>query len=162
MQNIRPVSEKKWDISNHAFYQAYHFAMRYKEFKDILRYKTNTVGSPKFGDTTGSGVTKSATEELAIKRAWAKKNYKMIEESAKQADQQLYKYILKAVTEEGITYKYLKTVNEDMKIGAKIALEGVKEELIKVRAELKRKGYDNRRGFTTIEAYIDDSIKELK
>ena len=110
MQNIRPVSEKKWDISNHAFYQAYHFAMRYKEFKDILRYKTNTVGSPKFGDTTGSGVTKSATEELAIKRAWAKKNYKMIEESAKKADQQLYKYILKAVTEEGITYKYLKTV----------------------------------------------------
>ena len=54
MQNIRPVSEKKWDISNHAFYQAYHFAMRYKEFKDILRYKTNTVGSPKFGDTTVS------------------------------------------------------------------------------------------------------------
>ena len=73
MQNIRPVSEKKWDISNHAFYQAYHFAMRYKEFRDILRYKTNTVGSPKFGDTTGSGVTKSVTEELAIKRAWAKK-----------------------------------------------------------------------------------------
>ena len=36
-------------------------------------------------------------------------------------------------------------MNEDMKIGAKIALEGVKEELIKVRAELKRKGYDNRR-----------------
>ena len=29
-------------------------------------------------------------------------------------------------------------MNEDMKIGAKIALEGVKEELIKVRAELKR------------------------
>lgn len=55
-----------------------------------------------------------------------------------------------------------KNMNEDMKIGAKIALEGVKEELIKVRAELKRKGYDNRRGFTTIEAYIDDSIKELK
>ena len=53
-------------------------------------------------------------------------------------------------------------MNEDMKIGAKIALEGVKEELIKVRADLKRKGYDNRRGFTTIEAYIDDSIKELK
>ena len=51
-------------------------------------------------------------------------------------------------------------MNEDMKIGTKIALEGVKEELIKVRAELKRKGYDNRRGFTTIEAYIDDSIKE--
>ena len=80
MQNIRPVSEKKWDISNHAFYQAYHFAMRYKEFKDILRYKTNTVGSPKFGDTTGSGVTKSATEELANqKEHGAKKNCKMIE-----------------------------------------------------------------------------------
>ena len=31
-------------------------------------------------------------------------------------------------------------MNEDMKIGAKIALEGVKEELIKVRAELKERG----------------------
>lgn len=53
-------------------------------------------------------------------------------------------------------------MNEDMKIGAILALQGVKEELMTVRAELKRKGYNNRRGFTTIEAYIDDSIKELK
>ena len=53
-------------------------------------------------------------------------------------------------------------MNEDMKIGAILALQGVKEELMTVRAELKRKGHDNRRGFTTIEAYIDDSIKELK
>jgi hypothetical protein len=53
-------------------------------------------------------------------------------------------------------------MNEDMKIGAKIALEGVKEELMKVRTELRRKGFDYRKGFTTIEAYIDDSMKELK
>lgn len=51
-------------------------------------------------------------------------------------------------------------MNEDMKIGAKIALEGVKEELIKVRAELKRKGYDNRRGFTTNEKKC--KIKKIK
>lgn len=49
-------------------------------------------------------------------------------------------------------------MNEDMKIGAKIALEGVKEELIKVRAELKRKGYDNRRGFTTIEETVSSFV----
>ena len=36
MQNIRPVSEKKWDIINHAFYQAYHFAMRYLDTRQIL------------------------------------------------------------------------------------------------------------------------------
>lgn len=112
MQNIRPVSEKKWDISNHAFYQAYHFAMRYKEFKELLLRK----------------------------------------------EEKVLLHLIKEIRQ----LRREKNMNEDMKIGAKIALEGVKEELIKVRAELKRKGYDNRRGFTTIEAYIDDSIKELK
>nr|DAZ07985.1 MAG TPA: Dolichol-phosphate mannosyltransferase subunit [Caudoviricetes sp.] len=47
-------------------------------------------------------------------------------------------------------------MNEDMKIGAILALEGVKEELMTVRAELRRKG------FTIIESYIDDQMKELK
>lgn len=47
-------------------------------------------------------------------------------------------------------------MNEDMKIGAILALQGVKEELMTVRAELRRKG------FTTIEAYIDNQMKELK
>lgn len=110
MQNIRALSQKKWNISNHAFYQAYHFAMRYKEFKDLLKYKTSTIGSSKFGEVKGIGGNKSATEELAIKRAKAKTNCRMIEEAAKEADESLYKYILKATTEEGITYKYLRTV----------------------------------------------------
>lgn len=110
MQNIRALSEKKWDISNHAFYQAYHFAMRYKEFKELLRNKTSTIKGNSFGEVKGTGGNKSATEELAIKRAKAKTNCRIIEEAAKAADDSLYKYILKAVTEEGITYKYLRTV----------------------------------------------------
>lgn len=50
-------------------------------------------------------------------------------------------------------------MNEDMKIGAILALQGVKEELMTVRAELRRKGFEHRKGFTTIEAYIDDQMK---
>ena len=53
-------------------------------------------------------------------------------------------------------------MNEDMKIGAILALEGVKEELMTVRAELRRKGFEHRKGFTTIEACLDDQMKELK
>lgn len=53
-------------------------------------------------------------------------------------------------------------MNEDMKIGAILALQGVKEELMTVRAELRRKGFEHRKGFTTIESYIDDQMKELK
>ena len=49
-------------------------------------------------------------------------------------------------------------MNEDMKIGAILALE----ELMTVRAELRRKGFEHRKGFTTIETYIDDQMKELK
>ena len=54
-------------------------------------------------------------------------------------------------------------MNEDMKIGTKIALEGVKEELIKVRAELKRKGFSSCGGLFgdlqgTLAAYATISL----
>lgn len=45
---------------------------------------------------------------------------------------------------------------------AKYYAQGVKEELMTVRAELRRKGFEHRKGFTTIEAYTDDQMKELK
>ena len=111
MQNIRPISEEKWNITKHAFYEAYHFAMRYNEFMDILRYNTDTVGGFTYGEKVKSSRdVSSQTEKLAIKRANAERNCRMIEETAKEADKEINSYILKAVTEEGITYRYLRSV----------------------------------------------------
>lgn len=110
MQNIRPISEKKWDITKHAFYQAYHFAMRYKEFRDILKYKTSTVGSPNMDGMPKGGEIGNATQDLAITRQQAEQNCRLIERTAAVAGGEIYTYLLKAVTEEGISYKYLKEI----------------------------------------------------
>lgn len=106
----KPLSERKWGITKHAFYQTYHFAMRYNEFKDILKYKTDTVGSQEMdGMPRGNGAG-DATQNLAMVRQQAVKNCEMIEKTAIEADADICQYILKAVTEEGVTFKYLKTV----------------------------------------------------
>lgn len=106
----KPLSERKWGITKHAFYQAYHFAMRYNEFKDILKYKTDTVGSQEMDSMPRGNGIGNATQSLAIVRQQAVKNCEMIEKTAIEADADIYQYILKAVTEEGVTFKYLKTV----------------------------------------------------
>jgi len=110
MQNIRPISQQKWGITKHAFYQAYHFAMRYGEFRDILKYQTNTMGSQEIDGMPRGNGTGDATQNLAIVRQQAAKNVDMIQQTAIEADGDLYQYILKNVTEEGVSFKYLKTV----------------------------------------------------
>lgn len=110
MQNIRPISEKKWDVTKHAFYQAYHFAMRYQEFKDILKYKTSTVGSPKTDGMPKGGEPGNATQDLAITRQQAEQNCRLIERTAAIAGGEIYTYLLKSVTEEGVSYEYLKRI----------------------------------------------------
>lgn len=110
MQNIRPISQEKWGVTKHAFYQAYHFAMRYHEFRDVLKYKTNTMGSQEINGMPRGSRTGDATQNLAIIRQQAAKNVEMIEQTAIEASGELYQYILKNVTEEGASFKYLTTV----------------------------------------------------
>lgn len=52
-------------------------------------------------------------------------------------------------------------MNEDMKTGALIALQGVKEEMATIVAELGRKGFEKPKGFSVLEGYIQDSINQL-
>ncbi|MES0412647.1 hypothetical protein [Anaerostipes sp. AF04-45] len=54
--------------------------------------------------------TGDATQNLAIIRQQAAKNVEMIEQTAIEASGELYQYILKNVTEEGASFKYLTTV----------------------------------------------------
>lgn len=52
-------------------------------------------------------------------------------------------------------------MNEDMKLGAVIALQGVKEEIDTILAELLRKGIEEPKGFSVIKAYVEDELKYL-
>lgn len=109
---IRPViSEKsKYYIDKHRYYELKHFCLQYKEWKkayelcnDSIIYTTN------MGDNfAGSIMPSDLTAKYAIKKAEYAERIKKVEQAAKEADEYLYEYILKAVT-EGLSYTYLKT-----------------------------------------------------
>ena len=98
--------KNKYWISKHRFYELYHFCLQYKEWKD--EYSTldgkkaiNMDGMP-HGTSVGS-----PTENLAIRRAMLSEKMHLVESVASEADPALAKFILKGVTEEGITFTYL-------------------------------------------------------
>ena len=108
--DVRPINEKKYNISKHRFAELYHFCLQYPEWKDELKYKTDSVGSIEITDMPGSHNTESAVEKLAIRRAELEKRCKLIERTALETDPDIYQYIIRAVTTEYVTYNYLYTV----------------------------------------------------
>lgn len=107
---IRPVvSEKsKYYIDKHRYYELKHFCLQYNEWKKAYNSCCEAVifGS-KFDSVIASNAPGDLTAKYAIRRAQYAERIKMIEQAARDADDFLHHYILKAVT-EGLSYTYLK------------------------------------------------------
>lgn len=111
MPNIRPINAKKYGVSKHRFLEVYHFCMQYNEWKDELQFKnkvsavkgSHITGMPRGG--TGNG---NPTESLAIRRAQLSRKIQLVEQTCMEADGDIYQWLLKAVTNEGIGYTYLR------------------------------------------------------
>lgn len=108
---IRPIiSEKnKYYIDKHRYYELKHFCLQYKEWKkayeacnDSIIFASTLDGLP------GSGCTSDLTAKYAVKKAFYAMRINLIEKAAMDADDFLYPYVLKAVT-EGLSYTYLKS-----------------------------------------------------
>ena len=110
MPNVRSLNKDKYKISRHKFAEVYHFCMQYNEWKDELKYKTDTVKSVEITDMPMSQSVGDATSDLACRRAELRWKCELVEQTAVEADEQIYQYILKAVTNEGISFNYLKMV----------------------------------------------------
>jgi len=110
MPNVRSTSMKKYNISPHRFMELYHFCLQYNEWKDELAYKCDGVKSIQISDMPGAHSNSDTTNDIAIRRAALSEKGELIEKTAMEADADIHKYILKAVTNEGITYNYLHTV----------------------------------------------------
>lgn len=106
MPNIRPMG-KKHEISKHRFLELYYFCLQYNEWRDRLKYKTNTVKSIEISDMPITHSNESATERLGIERTELFKKCELIEQTAIETDPDIYQYIIKAVTNEHITFNYL-------------------------------------------------------
>ena len=90
--------------------ELYHYCLQYNEWQDELKYKCDTVRSIEITDMPTVHNNSDATQNLAMRRAELSNKCKLIEDTAKEADEELCQYILKAVTNEGITYNYLRMV----------------------------------------------------
>ena len=109
MPNVRPLNERKYGISKHKFLQIYHFCLQYNEWKDELAYKTSTLKSYQITGMPGGGKgTGKPTESLAIRRAQLSANMELVEQTCMEAGEGIYQWLLKAVTNEGIGYVYLR------------------------------------------------------
>lgn len=111
---IRPqISEKsKYYIDKHRYYELKHFCLQYNEWKKMyalcnesIIFASNIECSP------SSNIPSDLTAKYAIKKAYYAERIKIIEQAAMDADDFLYPYILKAVT-EGLSYANLKTKME--------------------------------------------------
>ena len=109
---IRPqISEKsKYYIDKHRYYELKHFCLQYKEWKkayelcnDSIIFTANLGNAP-----CCAAVPSDLTAKYAIRQAEYAGKIRMIEQAAMEADEFLYRYILKAVT-EGLSYTYLKS-----------------------------------------------------
>lgn len=109
MGNVRPLN-KKYGISKNKFLELYYFCLQYSEWKDELKYKSDTVGSIEISDMPAHHSNADVTQQLAMHRAELEKKCSIIENTAMEVDEYLGSYILKAVTDDNITYRYLKMV----------------------------------------------------
>ena len=107
MPNVRSTSLKKYDISSHRFMELYHFCLQYNEWKQELREHSDTLHSAEItGMPKGSGHS-DATAKLAMRRVELMRKCELIEQTAREAEPDIAEYIIKAVTNEGITFNYL-------------------------------------------------------
>lgn len=109
MGNIRTLN-KKYGISKNRFKELYYWCLQYNEWKDELKYKTDTAKSIGVTDMPVAHSNGNSTQDLAIRRAELERNCRIIERAAIEADPEIHQYLLKAVTNEGVTYQYLKLI----------------------------------------------------
>lgn len=108
---IRPkISEKnKYYIDKHRYYELKHFCMQYKEWKKAyLSCCESIIFSSIFEERISTNIPSDLTGKYAILKAQYAEKINIVERVAKEADPDLYPYILKAVT-EGLSYTYLKS-----------------------------------------------------
>lgn len=111
MPNIRKNAMKKYNISPYRYMELYYYCLQYQEWKDELLYNTSNIKAIDTSDGSTSGYAKSdVIEKLAIRRKELEDKCDLIESSAREADKDIQEYIIKSVTNEGITYNYLKTI----------------------------------------------------
>lgn len=108
---IRPeVSKKnKYWIDKHRHYELKHFCLQYPEWKRAYsEFSDLSMPLSMIERVSTSNIPGDPTAKRAIMKAYYLDKIELIEKIARDADEYLYEYIIKAVT-ENLSYTYLKT-----------------------------------------------------
>lgn len=104
------ISEKnKYYIDKHRYYELKHFCLQYGEWKKAYAScNESIIFAAGIERLPSSNIPSDLTAKYAVKKAFYGERIKLIERIAMEADDFLYPYILRAVT-EGLSYTYLKS-----------------------------------------------------
>ena len=108
MANVRTINKDKYKISNYRFRELYYFCLQYDELKQELKAKRNPLKATQYSDMPLNNYPGDSTAAVAIECAELSRKCAMIEQAAQTADPELWQYILLAVTNENITFNFLK------------------------------------------------------
>lgn len=98
-------------LTKHRFYEVYHYAMQYQEWKDEYRTAEQTMrGIAYDGVKVKSSGSGDALERVAIRLTELSEKIEMLEAVARETDKDLSEYILRGATDEQVTYNYLSMV----------------------------------------------------
>lgn len=98
----------KYKLSKSEYLSAKYYALRYNEWLAEYNSITDSVGGMAMDGMPHGTTVGNPTERLAIRKAELIDRMKLIEQSAIEADADLYEYIIKAVTNEDVTFHNLK------------------------------------------------------
>lgn len=103
----------KFKMTKEQYLSAKYFSLRYNEWKLEYADLCDTSRAITYSDMpNGSMSTESPVELAAIRLEAIGSNIRLIEQTAEEAAGGLYPYLLKAVTNEGITFNALKMLED--------------------------------------------------
>ena len=108
MGNIRTGYKGSYALGKHKLYMAIHYALQYHELKDAyneIEVSAKGVNYDEKVRTSGG----DPTYTLAERRAELRSKIEKIESAARLTSEKYYKFVMKAVTEEGMNFNLLKT-----------------------------------------------------
>jgi len=100
----------EFGISQRRYRELYYFCQQYHEWHDELKFNTDSVKSPIITDMPHGGEMSDSTCNLAMRRVELSNRCKLVEQTAIEADVEIYQYILKNVANDGVGYTYLRHV----------------------------------------------------
>ena len=104
------ISDKnKYYIDKHRHYELKHFCLQYPSWKKAYAdFDDTSISLSTIESIPTSNLPGDPTAKRAVMKAHYSERINLIEKIAMEADRYLYKYILKAVT-ENLSYTYLKS-----------------------------------------------------